>query len=97
MMYPMISGLDELIQANALVEECKQELRAEGIPFDEKPGNRGDGGNPLGGDDCGRAGEAAEIPEPGDEYRSLIQYTLAVDRMNEKVAHSFMSPPIQRS
>ena len=36
MMYPMISGLDELNQANALVEKCKAELRAEKIPFDEK-------------------------------------------------------------
>jgi len=36
MMYPMISGLDELNQANALVEEYKAELRAEHVPFDEK-------------------------------------------------------------
>ena len=34
LMYPMISGLDEVIQANALVEKCKAELRAEQIPFD---------------------------------------------------------------
>ncbi len=33
MMYPMISGLDELNQANALVEKCKAELRAEGKAF----------------------------------------------------------------
>ena len=32
----MISGLDELSQANALVEEYKGELRAEGMPFDDK-------------------------------------------------------------
>ncbi len=32
MMYPMISGLDELNQANALVEKCKAELRAENNP-----------------------------------------------------------------
>ncbi|MEI7780583.1 MAG: hypothetical protein WCJ18_01495 [Planctomycetota bacterium] len=32
----MISGLDELNQANALVEEYKAELRQEGIPFDER-------------------------------------------------------------
>jgi phosphotransferase system enzyme I (PtsI) len=36
MMYPMISGLDELNQANALVEKFKAELREEGVPFDEK-------------------------------------------------------------
>src|SRR5579884_577867 len=36
MMYPMISGLDELKQANAFVEECKAELRAEKIRFNEE-------------------------------------------------------------
>src|SRR5258705_9323714 len=36
MMYPMISGLDEVKQANALVEECKAELRSLNQPFDEK-------------------------------------------------------------
>ena len=36
MMYPMISGLDEADQANALVEQYKAELRAEGLPFDEE-------------------------------------------------------------
>src|SRR5262249_32238928 len=35
MMYPMISGLDELKQANALVDEYKAELRKENVPFDE--------------------------------------------------------------
>ena len=35
MMYPMISGLEELNQANALVEECKAALRAEQVAFDE--------------------------------------------------------------
>ena len=36
MMYPMISGLDELAGANVLLEECKAELRAARQPFDEK-------------------------------------------------------------
>jgi len=35
MMYPMISGLDEVNQANAFLEKCKAELRAEKIAFDE--------------------------------------------------------------
>ncbi len=35
MMYPMISGVDELDQANLLVEEYKAELRRENVPFDE--------------------------------------------------------------
>ena len=42
MMYPMISGLDELNQANALVEECKIELREEGIRVRRETGNRRD-------------------------------------------------------
>ena len=34
LMYPMISGAEELDQANELLEECKAELRAEGTAFD---------------------------------------------------------------
>src|SRR5947208_9614794 len=33
MMYPMISGLEELNQANTLVENCRRELQTENIPF----------------------------------------------------------------
>ena len=33
MMYPMISGADELSRANAILEECRGELRARGAAF----------------------------------------------------------------
>jgi phosphotransferase system enzyme I (PtsI) len=87
LMLPMLTNIWEVLKSKALVEDCMHELRRQKVPFDESI--------PVGGMiEVPGAALAAESFARHLDFLSigtndLIQYTLAIDRIDDSVNYLY--------